>query len=104
MTKEEKLSLKQWQRQAAEVYLYNSKNMEKNLENNGKYSSNGSSNSTDSSKKLSSVNLPETALVYYHPTFIGYLEAVWNLFKQAFCFKKRKDFILIGRKRTLSSI
>ena len=102
MTKEAKKSLDGWARLAASIYM--SQQLEKHLEDNCDNSSDGSDNGAHPYKTFTPVELSETTLVYYHPSFIGYLEAIWNLLKQAFRHKERKDFILIGRKRMSTSI
>ncbi len=97
MTKEQKRILNGWVRLAASLYL--SQQPEEHLKDNCDDTGDRSDNGTQHYKTFTPVHFSETTLVYYHPSFVGYLEAAWNLFKQAFCHKKRKDFILIGRKR-----
>lgn len=102
MTKEEKKSLNGWARLATSIYL--SQQLEKHLKDNRDNPSDGSNNGTHPYATFMPVELSETSLVYYHPSFIGYFEAIWNLFKQAFRHKERKDFILIGRKGTSAPV
>ena len=102
MTKEEKKSLDGWVRLSASLYL--SQQLGKHLKDNCDNPGDGSDNGTHPYKTFTPVELSETALVYYHPSFIGYFEAIWNLLKQAFRHKERKDFVLIGRKGMSTSI
>lgn len=97
MTKEDKKSLDGWVRLAASLYL--SQQPEEHLQDNCDDTGDSGDNRTQPYKTFTSVHLSETALVYYHPSFVGYLEAAWDLLKQAFRHKERKDFILVGRKR-----
>ncbi len=102
MTKYEKKSLKGWVRLAASLYL--SQQLEENLKDNCDDTGDRSDNGTQPYKIFTPVHFSETALVYYHPSFVGYLEAAWNLLKQAFRHKERKDFILVGRKRMTTPV
>ncbi len=102
MTKKDKKSLDGWVRLAASLYL--SQQSEEHLQDNSDDTGNGSDNRTQLYKTFAPVHFSETALVYYYPSFVGYLEAVWNLLKQAFRHKERKDFILVGRKRMTTPV
>jgi len=84
MTKEEKKSLDGWVRLAVSLYLSQPQQLEKHLKDNRNDAGDGSDNGTHPYKTFTPVELSETALVYYHPSFIGYLEAAWNMLKQAF--------------------
>ena len=87
---------KEYERLAVGIYL--SKNLKQDLKDDSDNAGNGCNNRADTDHSLSPVDFLESAIVYYHPSFIGYLEAVIRLLQQAFFRKKRKDFILIGRR------
>ncbi len=87
MTKEENKSLDGWARLAASLYL--SQQPEEHLQDNRNDTGNRGDDGTQPYKAFTPVHLSETALVYYHPSFVGYLEAAWNLLKQAFRHKER---------------
>lgn len=92
---------KEYERLAVGIYL--SKYMKQDLKDDGDNAGNGCNNRAGTDHSLSPVDFLESAIVYYHPSFIGYLEAVIRLLQQAFFRKKRKDFFLIGRMVKVST-
>lgn len=86
----------EWERFCALISL--SKKVEKDLDDNSQNASNGSGNCSGTKDSVSLESFLESAILYYHPSFIGYFKAAAALLKQAFRDKERKDFILIHRQ------
>ena len=95
MTKEEKRYQQEWWRYLALVNL--TAKVGHDLENDGENAGNGCDDGTCSEQMLLLKGFLESSSVYYYPSFVGYVVAAWNLLKQAFCNKKRKNFLLICR-------
>lgn len=55
-------------------------------------SCNDTANTDNGSPYISAL---QATIVNGNPSFIGYLEAIWRLFKQAFSNKKGKHFFII---------
>ena len=95
MKKEEREYLQEWERYLALVNL--SGKVGHDLENDGQKAGNGSDNGASTEQALLLDGFLKSATVYYHPSFISYVIASWDLLKQAFCNKKRKNLLLICR-------
>lgn len=95
MTKDEKRYKQEWERYLALVNL--TAKVGRDLENDGENAGDGSDDGACSEQTLLLKDFLESASVYYYPSFVGYVVAAWNLLKQAFCNKKRKNLLLICR-------
>lgn len=95
--KAEKDSVREWELHAARIYL--SCEMENDLQNEGSCSGNRRDDGAVPGNPIPQHRFLEASLVYYHPSFIGYMKAIAYLFKQSLTHEERKDFILIGRHR-----
>ena len=103
MTKKERLNLKQWHLKAVQLHIRECLKKERNYTGNGgDNTTDCSNNGTDKDQTLTPKSFLETTIVYYNPSFVGYLVAIASLIKQAFCHKKGVHFILVGRSGDLS--
>ena len=97
MNKAERKIILDWERFCASVFL--SMKIGNDLEDNGQNTSYSCGDCTGVKNPLPLDSFLKSAIVYYHPSFIGYLKATCKLLKQAFRYKERKDFILIHRRK-----
>jgi len=95
MTKREKEAVKDYEKLAVAVYL--SELMKQDLDNDGENAGHRGNDGAGAEQALPPSDPLESAVVYYHPSLVGYLDAALRLLRQAFFRKERKDLFLVGR-------
>ncbi len=75
--------------------LHKSNNQSGNTGNGSGRADNGGEPTQPESVPFAPERPNEPAVVYFKPSFVGYLNAAWRLFKEAFCNKKRHNFIVM---------
>ena len=75
--------------------LCNSNNQCGNAGGGSDNADNNSQTTQPKGESLAPVSPDKTAVVYFKPSFIGYLKAAWCLFKEAFRNKKPHNFVVI---------